>query len=73
MEAIMKKWCFKCCFCNEGILENNVDPIDISIVLNEDMQKNNGSSQSFYAHFNCFKQKLYKDLQGYLVTDNPDD
>ena len=68
----MGKVVFSCCFCNESIIENKVDPVDINVVLNEDMQKKNGSFQNFYAHFDCFKQKLHRDIQGYLLKEDQD-
>jgi len=61
-----------CCFCNKGIEENKVDPIDINIVFNEDMLEETGSFQSFYAHFYCLKPTLHKDIQGYLVRVDED-
>jgi hypothetical protein len=61
---------FECCFCKQSIEENKVDPVDINIVLNEDMQLKTGSFQNFYCHFDCLKKRLHKDIQGYLVRDD---
>lgn len=66
-----KKYGVRCCFCNQGIKESAVDPLDISVISNEE-KGNPDSFQLFYAHFICFKQKLHKDIQGYFVSENDD-
>lgn len=63
----MNNWAFNCCICNQTIIENKVDPIDINIVFNEDMKLKTGSFQNFYAHFDCLKKFLHKNMQGYFV------
>jgi hypothetical protein len=73
MESLMNKMSFQCCFCAKGIEENKVDPIDINIVFNEDMKMGSRSFRNFYAHFYCFKEKLHKSTQGYLVRSDEED
>jgi len=63
----MNKFNFQCCFCNEGIAENKVDPIDISIIFNEDMLLKTGATQDFWAHFYCLQEKLHPYMKGYLI------
>jgi hypothetical protein len=69
----MEEFGFSCCFCNQGIIENKTDPVDIKIILNEDVLKKTGCEQIFYAHFNCFKEKLHQYFKGYFVKDNEDE
>lgn len=66
---------FECCFCKKRIEENKVDPCDINIVINSEMQKscNNRSSQNFWCHFECLKEKLHKDIQGYFIIPSSDE
>ncbi len=54
----------------KDIEENKVDPVDINIIFNENMKIKSGSFQNFYAHFYCLKEKLHKDVRGYLVRDD---
>jgi len=63
---------FECCFCKKGIEENKTDPLDMTIVFNEDYKKKTGSFQLLFAHFDCLKNCLHKDNQGYLIKDDED-
>lgn len=67
MESVKDMWEFQCCFCNEAIKEDSVDPLDMNIVFNEDMIAKTGSFQNFYTHFHCLKEKLHPSFKGYLV------
>lgn len=58
---------FECCFCKKDIQESRNDPIDINIVLHEEAQQENGTSQSFYAHITCLYERLHEDVRGYLL------
>lgn len=64
---------FQCCFCASEIEENKVNPFNMNIVFNHDMQNNTGISHNLYSHFKCFKEKLHKTMQGYLVQDDDND
>ncbi len=68
----MKITGFECCFCKKSIAENSVEPLDITVVFNEDIKQKTGSFQNFYAHFFCLKKKLHKDSQGYLIREDED-
>ncbi len=48
---------FECCFCKKSIQETRNDPVEINIVLNEDMIQKTEVSQSFYAHIPCLHEK----------------
>ncbi len=61
---------FECCFCKKSINENQVEPVDISIVFNEDVKKKTGAMQLFYSHFDCLRDRLHKDNRGYLVRED---
>ncbi len=71
--TINENWGSQCCFCKKSIEGNAVDPLDISVVFNEDVKKKTGSFQTFYAHFSCLKERLHKDNQGYLIREDKDD
>jgi hypothetical protein len=58
---------FECCFCKQSIRETRNDPIDINIILNEEMIQKTGASQSFYAHAHCLYERLHQDVRGYFV------
>jgi hypothetical protein len=62
---------FRCCFCNQSIEENKVDPCDINVIINSEIFKpqNERSSQNFYAHAKCLREKLHQTIQGYFVLD----
>ncbi len=67
---MIEKLGFMCCFCNQGIIENKTDPIDINVIQNEDKQNKTGCDQSFFAHFNCFKEKLHRYFKGYFIQES---
>jgi hypothetical protein len=69
----MKITGFECCFCKKDIIENDVDPCDLNIILNSEMKKlaNDRSSLNLYSHFDCLKEKLDKNMQGYLLAISP--
>ncbi|GAB4456742.1 MAG: hypothetical protein OHK0036_20480 [Bacteroidia bacterium] len=51
-------------------LINKVGPIDINIIFNEDIQQRTGRFQNLYAHFDCFKMYLHKNIQGYFIRSD---
>jgi uncharacterized protein (UPF0333 family) len=61
---------FDCCFCNNGVLSNETDPCDLSIVTNIDKDKKEQSSQWFFCHVNCFKVTIHSEMIGYFVVDD---
>lgn len=71
----MKVTGFECCFCKKSIEENEIDPCDINIIINSEMKKDpkERSSQTFYSHFECLKEKLHKDIQGYFILGSSPD
>ncbi|MDP3889219.1 MAG: hypothetical protein Q8Q25_01595 [bacterium] len=66
----MNKLKFTCCFCNQGIVPNEIDPCDINIVACYDKPQKDKPSQSFYCHFDCLKERLHKNIQGYFLKSN---
>lgn len=66
----MKLSDFECCICKKTIAYSAVDPVDLKITLNEDFEKETGQFQLLYAHFQCLKQILHKDVQTYLVGED---
>jgi|GEM_PF-3334455 len=58
---------FECCFCKQNIHETRNDPVDINIVLNEDMVQKTGASQNFYAHIACLYERLHENVRGYCI------
>ena len=65
---------FECCYCRKSIVETEVDPLDINLIINSEMQKKaeERSFQNFYSHYDCFRKTLHKGLQGMMVADYPD-
>ncbi len=63
---------FECCFCKKSIEESYLNPVDINIIVNAEMQKSkkDRGSQNFYSHFDCLRDKLHRDIKGYLVANN---
>lgn len=60
---------FQCCLCGQGIVETNVDPLDINIMGFKKNYSQDRSSVTFYAHFECVKNKLHPYFQGYMIED----
>lgn len=58
---------FRCCFCDKGIVETKVDPLDISLMGLKKLRNGRRSSVDFYCHFACVKNKLDPYFQGYMV------
>lgn len=73
---MIEKLKFTCCFCNKGIQQTEIDPMNINIMGNYDkyLKKNmtlkDLPSQDFYCHFACLKNKLDAYFQGYFTEDN---
>jgi len=65
----------ECCFCKKSIEPNKIDPCNISILAQWDKPKTEQVDINFWCHFDCFKAKLHKDMQGYFLKDYfiPDD
>lgn len=61
---------FQCCFCNNGIVSNETDPCDLSIVTNIDKEKKEQSSQWFFCHVGCFKITIHPEMVAYFVVDD---
>jgi hypothetical protein len=57
----------ECCFCKKDIQETRNDPVDITIVLHEEMAQKDVAAQGFYAHVQCLYEKLHEDVRGYLL------
>lgn len=57
-----------CCFCNEKIESDKLNPCDLNILTNWDKPKNYQNNQTFWCHFECFKNKLHKNVQQHLVV-----
>ncbi len=58
---------FRCCFCDKGIKETKVDPLDISLMGLKKLRTENRSSVDFYCHFACAQEKLHPYFQGYMI------
>ena len=65
----METWRASCCFCNHGVIENKTDPIDVKVTFNEDIKQKTKTFQLFFAHFDCFKEKLHPSIEGYFVKE----
>ncbi len=65
-----EKFGFRCCFCNQKIIENTTDPVMINVSLNEDIINKMGTNQTFWSHFNCFKEKLHQYFKGYFIKES---
>jgi len=58
-----------CCFCNNIIDSDVVNPCDISILTNWDKPKNKQHNQTFWCHINCFRKALHSEVRDNLVVD----
>lgn len=57
------------CFCNNQIESTNIDPCNISILINWDKSVEKQLDQNFWCHFDCFKEKLHSTVKQHLVVD----
>ncbi|GGY82045.1 hypothetical protein GCM10011613_28440 [Cellvibrio zantedeschiae] len=58
---------YQCCFCGEGIGDsseksNKVDPCSIILIANWTKHESVQAEQQFFAHVNCFKDTLWKNV-----------
>jgi hypothetical protein len=60
---------FRRCFCNLMIESSQVNPCDLNILINCDKSKEEQDNQTFYCHVECFREKLHKEVEGYLIVD----
>lgn len=56
-----------CCFCNQNIQSTNIDPCNVSILINWDKSSEKQRDQDFWCHLECFREKLHKDIKLHLV------
>jgi len=66
------KFNFRCCFCNEIIISNDIDPCDINILTNVDKSKGKQENQTFYCHIYCFAESISSKMKDFLVLDELD-
>jgi hypothetical protein len=57
-----------CCFCNESIKSDNVNPCDFNIVTNWDKTPEKQHSQNFWCHAECLQKALHPDIRLHLVV-----
>lgn len=60
---------FTCCFCDNKIESNEIDPCDINILTNYDKPKEKQANQTFWCHLECFRKALHSDLRKHLVVN----
>lgn len=58
---------FTCCFCNEGIEQNNGDPCDLDIMTNYGKQPDKRRNQVFWCHLKCFESQLHEKIQPHFL------
>lgn len=57
-----------CAFCNKIIDSTEINPCDLNILTNWDKSERYQHNQTFWCHFECFKQTLHKEVQQHLVV-----
>lgn len=57
-----------CCFCNKKIKSDSINPCDLNILTNWDKSPNYQNNQTFWCHFECFKDKLHQDVQKHVMV-----
>lgn len=56
-----------CCFCNKNVESDAINPCDINILSNWDKEKNKQHNQTFWCHYECFREKLHTDVQQHCI------
>lgn len=64
----MKEKGVLCCFCNEHIESNNINPCDLNILTNWDKPEEKQRNQTFWCHIECFQKKLHKNVRQHLIV-----
>lgn len=57
-----------CCFCNENIKSDEINPCDLNILTNWDKSTDKQHNQTFWCHLACFREKLHQKMQLHLVV-----
>jgi hypothetical protein len=60
---------YACCYCNEGIQSDKINPCDVNILVNIDKPKEKQDNQTFWCHVECFKKTLHPYMRSYFVVD----
>lgn len=58
---------FVCCFCNNIIEKNEINPCHIDIVACLDKPKNQQFRQAYCFHLDCLKIRVHEYFMGYLI------
>jgi len=69
MSLELKTSGFRCCFCDESIISDDINPCDVNVLINLDKPKTRQRSQTFYCHINCFKETMHPIPQQYFALD----
>jgi hypothetical protein len=64
----MKKLEFRCCLCNQGIVENKTDPLNINIMHNIDWLNRTGRVQVFMLIITVLKKAYIHILKDILLN-----
>ena len=58
-----------CCFCAQRVDSDQINPAEVIVVNNWDKPKNIQEEQVFWAHIQCFKDKMHVSYQKYFFLD----
>lgn len=59
---------FECCFCNENIESDSINPCDLNILTNWDKDKEKQHNQTFWCHLACFQNNLHGAVKPHLLV-----
>lgn len=57
-----------CCFCNESIKSDNVNPCDLSIATNWGKSPEKQHSQDFWCHVECLRRAVHPSVRQHVVV-----
>ena len=58
-----------CCFCAQRINSDQINPAEVIVVNNWDKAKDLQEEQVFWAHIQCFKEKMHAYYQKCFLLD----
>lgn len=59
----------QCCFCGEDVNSDNINPCDVVIGRNWDKNTAERKDHFFGVHFECFREKMHREMKPYLILD----
>lgn len=64
---MMRNQKYRCCFCGETVISNEMDVTGLIVVSNWDKGVDRQQEQQLFCHMNCLKERLEESVPLYIA------